>query len=353
METMDSLQVSESTQIQIISRDEIPPILENSKQTLGSSAAETREFLHHPVLKKFLSIDNACSFAWTKIEHHQCFPIRANDYKSIFIVYKGSAKLVGQITQKITAGDVLIIPPDFNYGFEDISQEGLAIFSLKYLNQEPANTDKSNSVYSLSLEGLLEHNEQRQKQTLENSFFTLLKSDTLNSAKKRAMFFNALQIFGDYFQTLLYTRQATCFDQKYKAIFLAHLLEEIGHDELFAARNNLEKVNDSILEATSAWFCNQMLVLDNIEKTVLVHLILEQCGYHYHTYAKDKVNMDMKSDYYQIHSENDEEHAEMSMEVLQNLHPNTYRRLHKILDDGWDMLNTMQNRVAFLVNTIA
>jgi hypothetical protein len=92
-----------------------------------------------------------------------------------------------------------------------------------------------------------------------------------------------------------------------------------------------------------------MLTLDNAGKT-LVNLVLETSGYHFHTLAKPVFASAESADYFDAHAEADETHMELGLELLANQHPDVYRQLLELLEDSWDMLETVTNRFAELVD---
>src|SRR3990167_9971151 len=93
-----------------------------------------------------------------------------------------------------------------------------------------------------SLESLLSFNETYYQLFTSQPFFKMIESGLLNqNEKKRNIFFNCVQIFSDHFQTMLQMRQATCRDEKFYPTFLAHLLEELGHDDLLRQRKAINK----------------------------------------------------------------------------------------------------------------
>jgi hypothetical protein len=148
---------------------------------------------------------------------------------------------------------------------------------------------------------------------------------------------------------MLFQRQACCRDDEYAGTFLSHLREEIGHNELLSVAPKRRATADAVLRATSNWFCHQMLVLDNVEKAALVHLVVETAGYHFHTLAKPVLAADVSAEYFAAHADADDDHKDSVLQVLEGQHPQTYRRLHRIIEDGWDMFDTMTRRIVELV----
>jgi hypothetical protein len=183
---------------------------------------------------------------------------------------------------------------------------------------------------------------------MKGPLYQLLRDDTLRSESHRSMMREGIRVFSDAFQTILFTRQATCRDEIYRAVFDEHLFEEIGHNKLLKVNGDWKAAADPILKATSNWFCHQMLVLDNAEKAV-VHLVLETGGHYFHTLAMSVFESDESAPYFGAHAEHDEDHKDLVIDVLKDHHPFRYVGLHRVLEDSWDMLEAMCARIATLV----
>ncbi len=200
-----------------------------------------------------------------------------------------------------------------------------------------------------SLEELMNYNAKRYQQFIAKPFFEIIADGTLNNNRRRAKFLNALQIFSDNFQYVMFTRQATCRDEHYSPVFLSHLKDEIGHDDLLRKREHVKAEKDPILKAISAWFSYQMFILDNVEKAAIVHLVLETTGDYYHNFARAKLAEAVNSDYYEVHAVHDSDHAEMGIELIKTAGLKTYYRLHEIIEEAWNMMDAMVDRVYELV----
>jgi len=197
----------------------------------------------------------------------------------------------------------------------------------------------------LTLDGLLAHNLRRLEQVAQGRFFTMLRDGTLDSRDKRRAYLDGVQVFSDMFQTMIFSRQASCRDDLYAPVFLQHLRAELGHNELLAQRSDKQVSKDAVLAATASWFAYQMHVLDNVEKAAVIHLVLETSGQHFHALARDRFADESNRAYYEVHADNDDEHAKMGIRLLDGHHPSVYRRLHQIVDEAWDMFEAMVNRI--------
>ncbi len=327
-------------QVQVVPQREIPL---NDVISPGNR----RDFNQHALLSNFLPSLHKLAFSWIILRSSEQIKMHPSAKASMLIVCQGKAKLLeNTLERNITAGDTILLSPQYNCDIKtEIGQDLVAV-----LLQFPAKKTATLPEYALSFEGLIQHNEARMQRILTNPYFTLLKSDNkvLDNPKARQKFLDSIQIFSDFFQHILFIRQGTCQDPAYHSLFLKHLQEELGHDELLAARSHKHRNHDPILHATSMWFCNQMIILDNLEKTALVHLVLELSGTYYHEMAKKKLGREAP-DYYEVHTEVDDIHAQMGADLLRGQPAEVYRRLHNVIDKGWSMLDAMTQRVAHIV----
>ncbi len=216
-------------------------------------------------------------------------------------------------------------------------------------------SDKVEAASSLSetmtLQQLLDYNQQRLQIFLKCSLFTLIQDGTLADAKKRQIFLDSLQIWTEGNQILLLSRQATCCDPNFQTIFLKHFQEEIGHDELYNDRTNKSTVKDAIMTAITTWFVHQMFVLDNIEKATIIHLVIESASDVYHKITQPNLAPYIKDAYFKAHDV-DAQHIAMGVQLLSGYSSKVYQRLYTIIEDAWDMLTAMVDRVFYLVNNV-
>lgn len=201
-----------------------------------------------------------------------------------------------------------------------------------------------------SLKSLLADNENYFQHFSKRPYFEMIANGELNHhEKKRQVFFNCVQIFSDFFQKMILTRQANCNDNRFYPVFFKHFLDELGHDDLLRQRATKKTIWDPILVAVSTWFVHQMQVLDNIEKAVVMHLVLEKTGDFYHSLANKILGQYVESDYYEVHAEHDEDHASMITDLLPGYPEFVYDRLSVLICESWAMMNTMVDRVHELV----
>lgn len=188
-------------------------------------------------------------------------------------------------------------------------------------------------------------------QKFENSqLLKILSSTEINKKEIRNNILDCIQILANYFQKIVMLRSAFTQNAVLSAMARMHLNEELGHDAiLMKERSNKSIPFDPILDSSMAWFCWQMFTLNDLEKTVLMHWVLESSAYCFFTHAKIVFNRYDEMEYFQIHSEADEEHKDIAAALLNNLRPEEYASLETILVQGWSVMTAACDRIAELV----
>ncbi len=180
--------------------------------------------------------------------------------------------------------------------------------------------------------------------------FQLFTDGSFDDPEKRETFFGCLQVFARHFQTILFARQAHCADERYGVLFQRHLNEEVGHDDILRKdRGRSEEVWDPVLEGTTAWFISRMMVLDNIEKLAVVHLVLESSGAHMGAVSKATMRRYGSATYFNLHDEVDDSHVTIALEPLRRQPPETIARVMVVIEQAWRMMDTHADRIATLV----
>jgi hypothetical protein len=318
----------------VVSRGEIP-----LSSALLDRSLEIRPFAGHPLLRAAASADAAMS--WLKLRAGQECPTRSHGHHSLLIVLCGKAELVASSRRSIELGDVVTLPKGYQYRLVVADASGFEAI-LVMLGESP-----QESSLELTLEDLLQRNQQRLQEVMQNPYFLLLRNGSYESSLRRKRFRDHARVFADAFQAFLVTRQAMCHDDEYLGVFQQHLAEELGHNKLLQPSGD-ERRFDPLLQATSSWFAHQMLVLDNAGKAV-VTLALETGGYHFHSLAEPAFAADEAAEYFHTHAEDDEQHQSMGIDLLRGLHPRTYARLREVLDDSWDMIDAFTRRLTELI----
>ncbi|HVJ15542.1 MAG TPA: hypothetical protein VM686_08875 [Polyangiaceae bacterium] len=298
--------------------------------------AEVRQLLAHPSLGLALA-GAAASVSWIEVGYGRELTPRFHETPSLLVVVHGKALLTGGAPAGIEAGDVVTIPAKEAYGIAGVAQQG-----LRAMHVILAEVQRETAPEPYSLERLLERNLLRCSAILETPYFRMLRDGGLD-AKTRDRFLQCSRVFSDAFQVFLLTRQAMCREDSFQAVFGEHLEEEFGHNEMLPARQ-LKITADPILKATSSWFCQQMLVLDNAGKLV-VNLALETAAYHVFNLGRRLFRGSAGEGYFDTHAEADEHHKDMGVELLDGLHPDTYEQLYGVLEDSYDMIEAVTHRI--------
>jgi hypothetical protein len=200
-----------------------------------------------------------------------------------------------------------------------------------------------------SLEVLLERNRQRCDDHTKTAVFDLLRSDRLEDPAFRHRFLDWVQVWSTNFQRALLARSAFTDDERYAPTFRVHLAEEFGHDsDLAADRGDRPPPWDPQLDAMASWWTMRLLSADNADRAVLVHLVLETGSAAISGLGRAVFDGHADTDYFAVHEALDPGHEKMAIELLTGLDETTYARLLTVQQRGWDMLDAMCDRLAFL-----
>lgn len=187
--------------------------------------------------------------------------------------------------------------------------------------------------------------------TYENSpIMRLINSSLMTEKTSRQKLLDCIQIFSNYFQHTVMLRAIAAYDTQFFNVALQHLKEEVLHNVfLMDDRNHRESIFDPILDGCSSWFAWKMLVIDNNDKTLLMHLVLEASANVFFAAAHNIMKKYEETDYFKIHSELDSQHEIMGYELLKDLRIAEYEELFILQERGWKMLNTLCDRIVELV----
>ena len=340
-------------QLQVVSRDAIPPIRSVEQDGETHNLGELRDFRWNDHLRSFMPEASQFSVSWVRLEEGEILQPHVHPIQSMMVFYAGSGEMLGDLRRPVTAGDVVVVPPGRKHGFVG-GPHGLQALSIQFGDGLYTKPEKPRVLFTdpeHTLAGLLAYNEKRLEEFVQRPIFDLLADGTLEDPIKRKAYLDTLQIWVDGNQALLFSRQATCADATYQDVFLQHFKEEMGHDVLHkdraeGDRSRVPPARDTIMEAITNWFTYQMYLLDNAEKTAIIHLVIENASSAYHRHAKPALARYVNNQYFDVHVNADEQHAAMGEALLQNESPRTYARLRRIIGEAWDMIGAMTDRVA-------
>jgi hypothetical protein len=198
-----------------------------------------------------------------------------------------------------------------------------------------------------SIDSMLEKNKAYSEIFKKNPLVTLASDTNVQDVSVRKRLMDAIQILSDYFQKTVMLRYIFCEDSKFIPITTEHLMEEFGHNfGLDKDRNKRPTPWDPVLEACASWFSWKMLTLDNDEKSVLVHLVLETSGLVFFQEAHKTMSHYGETNYFEEHSQADEKHEQMGLNALENSSPEKIERFFLIQKQGWDMMNVICTKIA-------
>ncbi|MCF6776342.1 hypothetical protein L3V83_07115 [Thiotrichales bacterium 19X7-9] len=344
-----------TSQVRIIAKEEIPAISEIEFEGKIEKLGEVRDFLWHEDLKSFLPSDGRVSFSWVKLDFGEVLAPHEHATASMIIIYKGSGQLTGELNLALKEGDVVAVPAHSLHGFEAMNQEGLYAISVQFgagLYTDPLNPRVTFDHQDNSYEAVIKLNQQRIEQFKQCRFLKLLTDGTLDHPKKRQVYLDALQVWSNKNQDLLFARQAMVSDSYYEKLCLEHLFEEVGHDKMHHTETTGNMItSDPVIEAIASWFILQMFKSDHIIKIALIHLVIEHASDIYHIQARPILNKTVDDEYFKVH-EADEAHAAMGVDTIKQLSKAQYNTVYQMVDKGWDMLISMTNRVCELVDQV-
>jgi quercetin dioxygenase-like cupin family protein len=346
-----------SLDIQIVKRESIPFLRSVEQQGEIHNLGELRDFSWSKELREFMPSASEFSVSWVQLEHGEILAPHVHPIQSMMVVYAGSGLMLGDLARPISEGDVIVVPAGRQHGFTG-GPNGLFALSIQFgegLYSTPSEPRVEFTDREGSLKALLAYNDKRLSEFAKRPIFDLLADGTLDDPQLRQAYLDALQIWVDGNQTLLFSRQASCVEARYASVFLKHMHDEMGHDVMHKDRADpasieveVEKMRDPVMEALTNWFAYQMYVLDNAEKTAIIHLVIENASYVYHQHAKPVLGKYVNEHYFDVHVEADDGHAALGIELLQNESPRTYARLRRIITEAWDMVDAMVDRVVDL-----
>lgn len=202
-------------------------------------------------------------------------------------------------------------------------------------------------LYLSPFDALLERNASYIENYRNSHLMQLINSELMTSKANRDNLLDKVQVFSDYFQKVIMLRSVFCEDLRYLIVANEHLREEFGHNlSLAIDRKHRATVWDPVLDAGSSWFCWKILTLDNDERTVLIHLVLEASANIFFHAAHQVMSKFSETNYFEIHSNTDAKHEDMGKELLKNATNDRLERLLLIQKQGWDILNIVCDQIA-------
>ncbi len=345
---------SNSIKMQVISRSSIPEINSVIVDGILHDLGRLFDFRKHPDLASFIPENARPSFAWVNLEPHKELAAHEHPTSSMIIVCKGQGDVFGDCNQNIQAGDVIIVPPYYQHGFRGGSKEGLWCLSIQfeglglYENTEAPRVEfvEENKKFKKDeFDLLLKDQEYFVKTFKTHAWIQFIQSKSMEDIEIKERALEVLNIWGNWFQRIIYMRAATGAPGEFQNLAEQHILEEVGHNtNLLNMRKTKEiTLNDPLLEATSSWFFEKMISSTVEEKTILVHFVIEAAGDVFHAKA---VKWFPDAPHFTTHAYLDEDHFSMGCRVLKESGYADIERLRLTLRKGWEMFYIVASRFA-------
>jgi hypothetical protein len=337
------------SEIQVVSRNAIPPLRALEPDSLGPQLGEQRDFRWNALLREFMPAPSTFSVSWVRLKCGEVLTPQVQPMQSLLVFYAGNGVIVGDLERPVSKDDVVIMPAGCEYGAIG-GKQGLQGLSIQfgqgsYAAATKARADTTEPEHRL--ESLLAYNQQRLEEFRRRPLFSLIDDGTLRDRFKRQAFLDTLQVWLDGQEALLFARQASCADPDYAGAFhedVRHRTERRGTNKgRSEAGGGIGTKNDVVVEAITEWFTYQMFVLDNAEKAAVFYLVIELAntalGSSLATLGREV------GGFRPARLEDDTKRAAVAEELLRRQSARIYARLRRIVGEAWDMFSALSDRV--------
>ncbi len=347
--------------MKLVKRGEIPEMntifVDGKEHDLGV----LKHWRKSPLLNRVLPRSMDVSLAWVRLEKDQVLDIHVHPVDSMVVCCAGQVRSIGDRELELDEGDIIVLPTGCRHGFVGAGERGFWGISIQFESLalyedldsplvtfiEPEHA-RSEHIDAVTL--LLQKNEHHLQKFRNHRVFELLEQGWFEQEPARwTRFCRLLQRWSECFQRLLLCRAAFTESTKFAALARAHLDDEFGHDRQLGGSDEMQTW-DPILEATAQWFVGRMLTLDDAEKTVLVHLVLESAGaVFYERFARLARRTSTTGEHFESHVDEggsaDVAHVKMGLEMLRRVPLAEHAPLVEIQQRGWQMFTTMFDRM--------
>lgn len=343
--------------IQVVARSQIAPLTQVEQDGEIHRIGELRDFRWSEELKRFMPDPSRFSVSWVQLKHGEVLQTHVHPVHSLMVFYAGSGEMMGDLQRTIKKEDVVVVPAGCYHGFR-AGPDGLYALSIQFGEGLYTKPEKPRVVFTKgddSLEAVLTYNEQRRRAFEQGPLFAIIAKGALNAPAKRKAYLEGVQTFTNGMTAMLLSRQATCTDEAYEPTFLTHMGQEIGRRLLeggahATATQVAEK--DPVIDSVATWFTHQMFVLDNAEKTALVHLVIGTASA---TYAQRTRALapNLPAHVFGLAHREGDDHKALAEALLRKQSPKVYARLKEIVEEGWDMMDALGERLADVTQKVS
>jgi quercetin dioxygenase-like cupin family protein len=348
-------------QVELVRRDDVPSmrtiVVDGVEHWLG----HVKDFTKNTNLAEFLPKDNRISMAWVRLEAGEELTPHVHPVPSMILIVEGSAGTTGDKHAVMNAGDALLVPQRRPHGFVGLEPNGFWGLSIQFDSrglyediEDPWATfladEKSAELAGSPIEQLFKKNEEYMERFDKHRLFVLARNGLLNNPQTRRRFLDCFQVWSNHFQKMVLNRVVTLQNPLFEELAWLHLVEELGHNrDLAKSRSDLKPVFDPILEAVCSWFPSKIGMLSDLEKVVLVHLVVEASALSFYKHVQPAMETSGTKNHFDSHKAGDEAHVQMGYAFLRQVTSADWPRLFDIQRQGWAMLMAVMGRVADLV----
>jgi quercetin dioxygenase-like cupin family protein len=352
--------LGETREVELVTRDDVPSMRTIVVNGVEHWLGHVKDFTKNSSLAEFLPKDNRISMAWVRLEAGEELTPHVHPVPSMILIVEGSARTTGDKHAVMKAGDALLVPQRRPHGFIGLPPHGFWGLSIQFDSrglyediEDPWATfladEKAADAAGSQIEQLFKKNEEFMERFDKHRLFVLIRNGLLKDPVARRKFLDCFQVWSNYFQKMVLNRIVTLQNPAFEELAWLHLLEELGHNrDLAKSRADLQPVFDPVLEGVCSWFPSKVGVISDVEKVVLVHLVVEASAVFFYKHVQPAMANTAKG-HFDKHKSDDEAHVAMGYDFLRNITSADWPRLFEIQRQGWGMLMAVMGRVADLV----
>jgi quercetin dioxygenase-like cupin family protein len=353
--------LGEDREVELVRRDDVPSMRTIVVNGVEHWLGHVKDFTKNTNLAEFLPKDNRISMAWVRLEAGEELTPHVHPVPSMILIVEGSAKTTGDKHAVMNAGDALLVPQRRPHGFIGMAPNGFWGLSIQFDSrglyediEDPWATflaqEKSSEAAGGQVEQLFKKNEEYMERFDKHRLFVLVRNGMLKDPVARRKFLDCFQVWSNYFQKMVLNRVVTLQNPVFEELAWAHLTDELGHNrDLAKSRSDLQPVFDPVLEGVCSWFASKVGMISDIEKVVLVHLVVEASAVYFYKHVQPAMTSNATQGHFDKHKSDDEAHVAMGYDFLRNVTSADWPRLFEIQRQGWSMLMSVMGRVADLV----
>lgn len=343
----------------LVRREDLPSVHSVVVDGVEHNLGVLKELVKSPDIAGFMPKDCRVSMAWVRLKPDEVLEIHTHPVDSMILVCEGNGRSIGELECTIKEGDAVLVPSGRPHGFVGAVPNGFWGLSLQFesrglyedLDDPWASFDPAEVRFlgkpKHPLEALLEENDWHEERYTKHRLFTMAERGALDAPEVRERFLDCLKVWSTYFQRVLQARACFSTDPHFFRLAQRHLLDELGHDESLGPRT---EIWDPVLDSIGSWFVFRAMTATDVEKVVLIHLVLEKAALVFYERIGPLFN-DRTEEHFSQHENADGEHVEMGVELLRYTPLSDLARLQRIQKRGWDMMRALLSRITTLAVT--